>query len=68
MTVLPPKEEGTLVSASFRLPQSLIDELEEIAEESHWSKNQVAIHFLRWARDEYRKEKAAEAKKDRVGR
>jgi metal-responsive CopG/Arc/MetJ family transcriptional regulator len=44
---------------SVRLPKSLIGELDEIAEQSNWSKNQVIIHFLRWARDEYRRERAA---------
>jgi hypothetical protein len=68
MTVLPPKEEGTLEPAAFRLPKSLIKELDEIAEESNWSKNQVVIHFLRWARDEYRKERAAEAAAKKEGR
>lgn len=55
--VLPPKQrDQPLVSTSVRLPKDLIDALDEIAGATDYSRNDVVLHFLRWAVDAYKKQ------------
>lgn len=61
--ILPPKEnEKDFEAFSVRLPKSLVRGLEAVSEESGHSRNQVVIHFLKWAMTEYANEREAEKK------
>lgn len=62
--VLPPKEDEEMVGKSAYLPKSIWTRLGEIAEETKaddptgkgYSRNEVMIHFLRWAIREHETE------------
>lgn len=56
--ILPPKEDQEMVTTSLRMPRALIAELEAVAEESGYTRSDVIVHFVRWALDEYKREKA----------
>lgn len=58
MGVLPPREkEGKRVNTGVSLPEDLLRRLDEVAELENYSRNEVVMHFLRWALVEYEKEK-----------
>lgn len=61
LPVLTPKED--LVGRTVRLPQSLWDQLDRIADEANYSRNEVHVKFIEWAVKQYEEEKAAEKKK-----
>jgi hypothetical protein len=70
--ILPPKEDEEMVGKSAYLPKSIWTRLAEIAEETKsedpmkrgYSRNEVMIHFLRWAIREHDAEKRTKRKKD----
>jgi metal-responsive CopG/Arc/MetJ family transcriptional regulator len=56
--ILPPREkEGEQVATGVRLPKTLLDRLDEIGESENYSRNEVILHFLKWALEEYEAEK-----------
>ncbi len=56
--ILPPKEEGDTVTTSLRMPRAMIARLDEIADESGYSRTEVILHFCRWAIQEWEAERA----------
>lgn len=57
--ILPPRgPEGKIVPIGLRLPRGLIEELDGVAKESGYNRTEVVSHFLRWALQEYRHERA----------
>lgn len=57
--ILPPKEDVEVpVTTSFRIPPSVLKDLDEVSEESGYTRTDVMIHFLRWALQEYRAEQS----------
>lgn len=61
--ILPPKEdEGPPVTTSLRIPQKLVQAIDEIGQSTGYSRTEVVNHFLRWAVREYRAEQQAAPK------
>lgn len=60
--VLPPKETGEKIAQTpLRLPASILARVDEIAEDEDYSRNEVLVHFVRWALGEYEREQLAAA-------
>lgn len=62
--ILPPKEDTkVMVTTSLRVPPAMLKRLDEIAEESGYTRSEVMLHFWRWAIQEYEAEQASRRKK-----
>lgn len=59
VTVLTPRDprDKELRGTSVQLPVWLVTRLDEIAESDGYSRNEVVIHFLKWALEQYETEK-----------
>jgi hypothetical protein len=64
--VLPPKEQkaNDTVSSGVVFPKDLHTRIGEIAKERGYSRNEVIVHFLRWALAEHEREEKAQAERD----
>lgn len=50
-----PAEEKT-IRFSVEMPESLVEKLQAVADKEGRSRNNVIMHFLQWAHDEYEAE------------
>lgn len=69
--ILPPKQQPELKGSSVYLPDAMWERLSEIADLSKteagpkvkgYSRNEVIIHFLQWAIEEWERERRAKKK------
>ena len=58
MPVLPPKEPKTkdTINSGVLFPKWLHERISQIAHERGYSRNEVIIHFLKWALQEHERE------------
>lgn len=56
--ILPPKEnEKDTVQFSVTFPRSVVNRLDAIALEEGYSRGGVVLHFVKWALEEFEREK-----------
>lgn len=55
-TLFPPKRKGKLLNTTMRLPESLLKELDAIAEEAGYTRTEVFIRSLEFAVAEHRRQ------------
>ncbi len=57
--IIPPKPDEPLMPTSVRIPKSLLARLDEIAEETGYSRQEVLLYLIRWGVGEYDQERGA---------
>jgi hypothetical protein len=68
VAVLPPREkEGKQTQTGVRMPEALLQRLQEVADAENYSRNEVIVYFLKWALGAYEADKADEDKKGKRG-
>lgn len=58
MGIIPPKDQGEWKSTGMRFPTSVLEELDRLAYETGYSRNEVVIFLVKWGIQQYDKEKA----------
>lgn len=58
--VVPEGEGGSTVQIGIRTPEKLLASIDEIAKETGNDRTSTVLHLVRWAIDEYRKQRALE--------